>query len=137
MAFFCPLPFLLCCILLQPLDCVKTVQQLSGVERMSLFEYVVAFLLARVRIKVRTHNSLVFNVLIILLTFTTYSAGRLVVQSDGVFGLYRGLGVSLLGSIPSVGMYFFLYEVGTTTASMCLSLVLCVLCSHLTVSVMN
>ncbi len=33
------------------------------------------------------------------------------VQSDGVCGLYRGLGVSLLGSIPSVGIYFFLYEV--------------------------
>ncbi len=33
------------------------------------------------------------------------------VQSNGVLGLYRGLGVSLLGSIPSVGMYFFLYEV--------------------------
>eukprot|EP01084_Bolivina_argentea_P150622 263019_1 len=62
-------------ILLHPLDCIKTVQQLSGVERMSLIE-----------------------------------AGWFVVQSDGVCGLYRGLGVSLLGSIPSVGIYFFLYE---------------------------
>lgn len=41
---------------------------------------------------------------------TLLQAGRNLLARGGVPELYRGLGVTLVGSMPSVGVYFGLYQ---------------------------
>ncbi|KAG5190991.1 mitochondrial carrier domain-containing protein [Tribonema minus] len=39
-----------------------------------------------------------------------FTAGRLLLKRNGVGALYSGLGVSLVGAMPSIGIYFGIYQ---------------------------
>jgi hypothetical protein len=114
-------------LLLQPFDTVKTIQQVTptfmGAHTYRSFRIGGRVLAVPRSLDLVLHASLRVSVCISLScpdpctcpqasqgSLSMVEAGRALVRAKGVGALYSGLGVTLVGSIPAVSVYFGVYQ---------------------------